>query len=193
MNTKAQVRHHMRQKLRELPSAFKQKASEEICRHVAEKLARIPGKKIAIFAALPSEPNLAPLHAFLPEHEIHYPLCDNEGIMTFHHAPHPKQLEAGKHGILAPDPTRHPIVIPQELDIIFCPGIAFTKSGHRLGQGGGYYDRYLPQAVRAEVIGVAFSMQIIPEIPCLAHDHLVHKLVTEIGFLSRKEDGPQRQ
>lgn len=185
MNAKAQVRQIMRQKLANLTPEFKENASQEICRDLAEHIVTSSAKKIAIFAAAVHEPNLSELHHLLPAHEIHYPLCGVDRKMTFHHVPSPDELVAGKHSIAWPDPRIHPLVKPEDLDFILCPGLAFTKRGQRLGQGGGYYDRYLPLASQATVVGVAFSTQIIQEIPFSAHDFLMSGLITERGSKSR--------
>ena len=47
-------------------------------------------------------------------------------------------LISNKYGI--PEPIYSQIVYP---DIIFTPTVAFDKNKHRLGYGGGFYDRYL--------------------------------------------------
>jgi len=66
------------------------------------------------------------------------------------------------------------------LDVILVPGVAFTKSGLRLGNGKGYYDSYLNkffphQSSSAHhkspfLIGLAFTQQIVDQLPTEAHD-----------------------
>jgi 5-formyltetrahydrofolate cyclo-ligase len=73
-------------------------------------------------------------------------------------------------------------VLPLEsLDVILVPGLAFAQSiGARLGRGGGFYDRLLSRPeVRAQLIGIAFQMQLLPNIPSEEHDICVPDIVTE--------------
>lgn len=59
------------------------------------------------------------------------------------------------------------------LDLVIVPGIAFTKSGDRLGHGKGYYDAFLNSLAkirRATTVAVAFKEQIVSYIPMDSHD-----------------------
>lgn len=69
-------------------------------------------------------------------------------------------------------------------DLVVVPGLAFTAAGHRLGQGGGWYDRFLSQ-VRADctTIGVCFAEQILESLPIEAHDVAVDHVVTDRGVV----------
>jgi 5-formyltetrahydrofolate cyclo-ligase len=80
--------------------------------------------------------------------------------------------------ILLPEQSPDPL----EVDIVILPGLAFSPTGARLGQGGGWYDRFLAQ-VRPDcvVVGVAFAVQIIDDLPVEDHDIAVHHVVTEQG------------
>lgn len=69
-----------------------------------------------------------------------------------------------------------PIVDPAEVDLAIVPGLAFSRSGDRLGRGGGHYDRLLP-ALRA-AWGVAFDCQLVDRLPAERHDQRVHRVVT---------------
>jgi 5-formyltetrahydrofolate cyclo-ligase len=59
--------------------------------------------------------------------------------------------------------------------------LAFDASGHRLGYGGGYYDRTFEVLPRMRLIGVAYSGQEISAVPREAHDHRLDAIVTENG------------
>ena len=82
-------------------------------------------------------------------------------------------------GILEPDPSKHVKIETKKIDFIIVPGIGFSPDGTRLGRGGGYYDRYLETTLEQTLkIGVAFSLQIIDEIPSQTHDIPVNRLIT---------------
>ena len=69
-------------------------------------------------------------------------------------------------------------------DVVVVPGLAFTTDGDRLGQGGGWYDRFLSQ-VRSDCtsIGVCFTEQIVDALPVEAHDVVVDHVVTDRGVV----------
>ena len=76
-------------------------------------------------------------------------------------------------------PEDSPPPDPTSIDVVIVPGVAFTAAGDRLGQGGGWYDRFLmrlrPEAV---TIGVAFTPQIVHSLPVEPHDIQVDKVIT---------------
>lgn len=90
------------------------------------------------------------------------------------------QLSPGYYGI--PEPTRGQIVDwPDALMVM--PGVAYDRRFHRAGYGGGFYDRFLekhPQVVR---MAVAFSFQLVPEVPVEPTDISPQYLVTEKEIL----------
>jgi 5-formyltetrahydrofolate cyclo-ligase len=71
-------------------------------------------------------------------------------------------------------------------DVVIVPGVAFTAEGYRLGQGGGWYDRFLAR-VRDDcvTIGVGFSPQLVDELPVEAHDVRLDVVVTDEVVLRR--------
>jgi len=73
-------------------------------------------------------------------------------------------------------------VSPEWPDVIIVPGTAFSRAGHRLGQGGGWYDRFLPgRRPDAVTIGVGFAPQLVDDVPTEAHDVELDCIVTEDG------------
>lgn len=102
------------------------------------------------------------------------------GVLTFHRWSG-EPLTTSAFGIPEPDPAL-PSVAPSALDVLLVPGVAFTRVGARLGQGGGYYDRVLA-GPRGFTIGVAWSFQVVDAVPTDPWDQPVDALVTESGWV----------
>lgn len=84
----------------------------------------------------------------------------------------------GWRGIEEPDGG---VVVPEEIDVWLIPGLAFDAAGHRLGQGGGHYDRTLRgDGLR---IGVAWSFQVVDAVPVEPFDQGMHRVLTERGWV----------
>jgi len=80
------------------------------------------------------------------------------------------------------DMSRH--VLPEQIDVVLVPGLAFDRWGNRLGRGRGYYDRFLrrlPDSVLS--IGLALDGMIREQIPHDANDCPVKMIVTESRML----------
>ncbi|KAJ8675324.1 hypothetical protein QAD02_011110 [Eretmocerus hayati] len=70
------------------------------------------------------------------------------------------------------------------LDLVILPGVAFTKSGKRLGHGMGYYDKYLESIALHEkrmpyLVAIAFNEQIQEDVPTNEKDIVLDKVLTE--------------
>lgn len=69
------------------------------------------------------------------------------------------------------------------IDLVIVPGLGFTRSGHRIGRGMGFYDRFLSQPDFIGIsCGLAFEDQIVPALPLLDHDVPLSMLVTNRGI-----------
>ena len=97
--------------------------------------------------------------------------------MDFHLVPDGEVLEPGSFGI--PEPLSHwPRAVPQ---MLLVPLLAFDAHGHRLGMGGGFYDRTLA-AIPARTVGIAYAGQETASIPHEAHDRTLDMVLTEQGI-----------
>jgi 5-formyltetrahydrofolate cyclo-ligase len=94
----------------------------------------------------------------------------------------PGELRCGKWGILEPGPAWCRFMTPPGYAVCLTPGAAFSPEGHRIGYGGGYYDRFFRNWPGRRV-GLAFDMQVIPDIPAARHDCRLHLIITETGLL----------
>lgn len=84
-----------------------------------------------------------------------------------------------------------------EVDVALIPGLAVDADGHRLGQGGGYYDRALPRLRSHVPVLVALHDHEQPTgapgeaVPHEAHDILVHGVLTTAGVTLLRQPGPR--
>ena len=81
--------------------------------------------------------------------------------------------------------TKHPLPDAPKLvpDIMIIPALAFDATGHRLGYGGGFYDRTIALYDNARAIGFAFSGQIIDYVPRTDHDRILEAIITDDGVI----------
>lgn len=87
--------------------------------------------------------------------------------------PHP-------YGMLEPGPDC-PLVLPEEIGLALVPGLAFDRTGGRLGRGGGYYDRWLAR-YRGATAALCRDGLLLDALPRLPHDLGVDLVITETGL-----------
>eukprot|EP01064_Diplonema_japonicum_P004439 TRINITY_DN1288_c5_g1_i1.p1 TRINITY_DN1288_c5_g1~~TRINITY_DN1288_c5_g1_i1.p1 ORF type:complete len:213 (+),score=50.62 TRINITY_DN1288_c5_g1_i1:67-705(+) len=81
-----------------------------------------------------------------------------------------------------------PCMLPSSaIDVVFCPGVAFTREGHRLGHGRGYYDSFLSRLTAHNAtnslppptaIGLSLAPQLVGSIPTSDYDVLLDAVIT---------------
>lgn len=165
-----------------LTMSFCMAGSAKIC----ETLLQLPiyrnAKTIMAYLAMPKEVNLdAFILAALQEgKEVYVPVCGNQrGVMeatrmySFH------ELTEDTMHIRAPQ-NGNAILQPENIDLIFVPGVVFDDAGGRVGMGAGYYDRFLPATERNKRIAIAWQTQLITEkIPMDSLDCYMGAIITE--------------
>ena len=109
---------------------------------------------------------------------IAFPLCHENGIMSFHCIQQLSQLKTGAYGIREPDGSL-PCPVISDDTICIVPGLAFTEKGARLGYGGGFYDRFIQKYPDMSTIALAYEDMITQALPSERHDAAVKYIVTE--------------
>jgi 5-formyltetrahydrofolate cyclo-ligase len=151
---------------------------------LAERLLALPelanARVVLTYAALPAEldPAIAIDTLRSQGARIAYTRIEAPGMLALHEVRSETQLIPGPLGIRQPS-SDSPRIANEAVDAVIVPGVAYDESGLRLGYGGGYFDRLLPQ-LRSDCarIGVAFDEQIVEEIPSEEHDARVDLVVT---------------
>ncbi len=189
MATLVEQKQELRSRVRKSRAALSSAEREAGNKALAQRLLALPEVQsahvIGVYRAYGSEPSLLPLIETLRASEsapkIVYPVVlGGNGAMVFAElteAEADELLSNPKAAAKYFDTNR--AVDPEALDVMLTPCVAFDKTGRRLGQGGGYYDRYLPR-LRKEcaVIGIAYDVQVVDEIPCEPHDMRVSAIAT---------------
>jgi 5-formyltetrahydrofolate cyclo-ligase len=97
------------------------------------------------------------------------------------------ELDVGMYKILEPKAELRTVpakrVDVKEIDLVMVPGVAFDRTGARMGHGKGYYDKLLEHArPETPLVALAFECQLFPEIPTQSHDVFMDKIITEANI-----------
>ena len=83
--------------------------------------------------------------------------------MRFIYLPDLNQVEKGYSGI--PEPVEDGPLGDDPTALVLMPGMAFDKEGHRIGYGGGFYDKFLAQEPGHPTVALCYDFQIVKELP----------------------------
>ena len=157
---KAALRAEMMKQVRQMTAEDRESFSEEICERVLEMAEWAQAQTAVLFIPLPSEPMITPLKLD----------CDARKVSCMNIPQSPK--------------PEHELHLPENIDLVLVPGLAFSKDRRRLGRGGGFFDRMLGgRGANAFKLGVCFSFQIVDSIPTDTHDVAMDAVVTESATL----------
>lgn len=157
MNTESKQTLRIRcQTLRKQLSPEEQaKASASVCERIQALSHYQKAQRIAIYHAAQGEIDLSGL-----QNKIRYfPVMKADRTLSFVPVTTETVFYKNSVGITEPDVKHELAILPEHLDIIFLPLVAFDEHGTRLGMGGGYYDRTLAHNRPPLLIGVAHEFQ----------------------------------
>ena len=78
------------------------------------------------------------------------------------------KVEKGYAGI--PEPIADGPIGDDETALVLMPGLAFDPQGHRMGYGGGFYDKFLAAQPGHPTVALCYEFQMLPQLPCESHD-----------------------
>lgn len=167
-----------------LTPSQRSKLSRQIAAHALCYVNQQAAQTVFIYAATEQEVDTADLIAALLQNgqTVCLPRCSGHGVMEAYAITAMTELKPGRYNILEP-PSRISI-LSSDIDLAFVPGCLFGRDGSRMGYGGGYYDRFLPQCLSACYVGLSFSACLTESVPCEEHDVRMHRLITEHGVMN---------
>lgn len=139
------------------------------------------GGPVLLYCPMPFEPDVFPLAVALIARGITLcaPLVDwpNWSMHAGQVRRWPDDLVQDAKGLRTPPPDAR-VIAPESLAAVIVPGVAFDAHGHRLGRGGGFYDRYLVRIPLDRRLGVCFSTQLVEHVPTAPHDARVSVVIS---------------
>lgn len=147
--------------------------SADICHKITSHPHWQKAKVIMCYLAFGNEVNTKSIiaKAWQENKQVIIPVCDTQTIAIIPSLLHSfEDLEPRTMGILEPKEGKLHPVDPKIIDLVLIPGVAFDLSGHRLGFGAGYYDRFLPQ-LKPSTPKIALAHQVQISNTALPHDH----------------------
>jgi 5-formyltetrahydrofolate cyclo-ligase len=188
----SQLRRDLKARRRQLSFQQRAKTSSEIVSKILSHTWFQTSQSIAFYLAANGEVDIKALierawqmnkTCYLP---VLHPLKHNSLWFV---AYQPEQsLIKNRYDILEPKIDANSRIIPPwAIDLVFLPLVAFDSQCHRLGTGGGYYDRtfaFINQSPkpRPRMVGVAYEFQKVSQLPSEPWDVQVDHVVTEIDM-----------
>jgi 5-formyltetrahydrofolate cyclo-ligase len=98
----------------------------------------------------------------------------------------PDSLATGPHGLLQPTEPRRGVAAIASADFVIVPALAVGRDGHRLGRGGGCYDRALARVGPAvPTVALLYDNELLDEVPAGAHDQPVRAVAQPVRGITR--------
>jgi 5-formyltetrahydrofolate cyclo-ligase len=184
---KRELRRNMRASRAGLDDETRERASRRIAGTVVHAGFFSRARSIACYLPMAEEVDTWPIiaRAWRRKKRIFVPLTVRERILTFREVTPDSDLVHNEWGLL--EPVSGDVIEPKELDVVLTPLVAFDAERHRIGMGGGYYDRTFAflherrRRFRPKLVGLAFDCQRTEKIAVNPWDITLYRVITESG------------
>ena len=179
---KAALRAHFLALRNALDTKEKCAFDKALCREITNHPAFLQAELLLCYAPVRGEPDLSTAYLAAQKRgmKIAFPRCEGKH-MTFHEVRDLSQLQAGRFGIPTP-PEDAREVHTNAHTLCLLPALSATKQGVRLGYGGGFYDRFLPNFKGATLLAI-YECLLSDDLPREATDISADHILTEKGEL----------
>ena len=183
---KKDLRRRMKALEEQLSERYKRASNQGICAHLLAMPEYQAAETVFCFVGTSKEIDTRPIleDCLAAGKQLCVPLCTGPGLMELRQIETLCQLTTGAYGILEP-PAQAPVISVDDVDFAILPCTTCDHFGHRLGKGGGYYDRFLSH-YRGGTVLLCREKLIREEIPVEPHDYPVPWVLTECALY---EDG----
>jgi 5-formyltetrahydrofolate cyclo-ligase len=171
------------------------RASAQITRRVMDLPVVGAARCVAAYVSFGTEPSTAELLAGISSRSVRVLLpvlrADLDLDWAIYDGTH--HLTQGPRGVMSPDGPALGMAALAEAEVVVVPALAVDRRGHRLGRGGGSYDRALVRAAPgAVVVAPIYEGELLDHVPAEDHDRRVHLAVLPSGvhdLRARPPDG----
>jgi 5-formyltetrahydrofolate cyclo-ligase len=196
----AAQKEDLRARMRAIRSAIPREERERLAALIEDRLFALAdlatARSVLIFYSFGSEiPTRRMIHRLAREgHRLMLPFLESGDMRAAEYRPG-DPLVATSHG---PKEPRGRVAVPAtEVEVVVTPGLAFDRSGRRLGYGGGHFDRFLTTASRRGktpagrpvTIGLGFHVQLVDDVPHDPLDQPVDVVLTDRETVDRRGAG----
>ncbi len=175
------LRKEVRAMERSLAPEYKLRADRAIARFLYDLPEYRKARTVFAFVGMKREIDTRPflMRVLWDGKTLCVPLCTGDGIMELKLIRSLDELRPGAYGILEPA-VDAPAVDPSEVDLAVIPCVSCSLRGERLGQGGGFYDRFL-QSFKGSSVLVCREVLMREDIPMEPHDAVIPIVISEKG------------
>ena len=178
------LRREMRERRRALPAPARIAAADALATQLLALPFAASARTVAGYWAMDGEIALHAWQLRLPR-EVGYclPVLHPDDTLRFAPWKPGAPLTTNRYGIPEPDVPPARLLRPEQLDLVVAPLVAFDRQGHRLGMGGGWYDRSFAARLDAPappyLVGAGFSAQRVDAIAPARWDVRLDAVCTE--------------
>lgn len=160
---KVALRKEIREKKRAMSFAQIEKASRELYRQFIETTYYREAKTLYGYLPYNQEVRTEPilLQALKDGKKVAVPKVYGD-TMRFIYLEDLSGIEKGYAGI--PEPIADGPIAQDETALVLMPGLAFDKEGHRIGYGGGFYDKFLFAEPNHPTVALCYDFQLLPKL-----------------------------
>lgn len=190
---KTALRRHLLAQRSRLSAGEWRDRSHKLCHQILRQPRFQASNTILAYFSFRQEPDLSELWRSHPDKTWAFPRCVGPALQWHRWQPG-EPLGSGAYGIQEPAPTAAAIA-PRSADLILVPAVGCDVQGHRLGYGGGYYDRALslPGMQQIPTVGIVFDFALLPELPQDPWDHPLDAVCSELRWIERSRSHVEGQ
>lgn len=146
---------------------------------IMEQVEQLPGfqkaQTVLLYYSLPDEVQTEFfLQKWTGKKRLVLPVVEGKELILKEYTPG----KTGKGHMSINEPVGTTVIEPSQIEFAVIPGVAFDAACNRLGRGGGFYDRLLPQ-IKCATAGVGYHLQVVEKIPVEAFDKPLDMVITE--------------